>query len=135
MHYRYLLGALFVVSSASALDCETIANAARSAISYGEGNACLELYNDGDARNCLSADLQYGLITTIRRYRGEDAIPGAINESNPEKLKQLCSEYIGFQKIDVPAHQWHQLNSTLFYFEKWQCKIYYLSDTTFADVH
>ena len=135
MRCCYLFVALIAVSTASALDCDMISDSARSAISSGDGNACIELFRDADERSCLSPDLQYRLITTIRYSRGENAISAVINESNPEKLKQLCSQYLGFQKIDVPGYSWHQLNSTLFYFEKWQCQIHYLSDTTFADVH
>lgn len=136
MYHYSLLGLLLVISAASADDdCTTITENAKSAISSGDGNASFELYNDSGARNCISAELLYGLITVIRHARGESSISARANENNPENLKQLCSQYLQFQNIEVPAVSWHQLNSTLFYFEKWQCQINYFSGITFADVY
>lgn len=134
MRYCFLVGLLFIISTTSASDCKKITEMSYIAISTNDANACLELYADTDFNNCISPELKYGVITTIRHSRGEAALSAPANENNPQKLKLLCSQYIGLQNIDVPVESWHQLNSTLFYFEQWQCQIHYLSEVTFAEI-
>jgi len=134
MYYRYLLVLLFTISTTSASDCKRITERAYSAVSSNDANACLELYADIEFQNCISPDLKYGIISTILQSRGEAALSAPPNENNPQKLKFLCSQYIGLQNVNVPVENWHQLNPTLFYFEKWQCQIHYLSEATFAEI-
>lgn len=129
-----LFGLLLIVNITLASDCKVNTEMAYAAISANDANACLELYSDAEFQDCISPELKYGIITTIRHSRGEAALSAPANENNPNNLKSLCSQYIELNNVNVPAESWHQLNSTLFYFEKWQCQIHYLSDVTFAEI-